>query len=246
MKALAAATTALALIGLFWACVLIIVITGQAQAVLGTVAEAQVNIDWLDWTKAATGVWTAIIATFALQNWRRQAHAKSKVDFLDLLTDAVHAYIEELSGPIEMTRYVQIAVDSFSEDGATGGARIDGAIAYIRSHGDEDGKRFFGYLERCNPHLAKIRSLVAKGQVLGFSDYQLCQSTCGSLISYHEKMLGLCSIIGQTSTNWTHPRIRNLLERVLEINAVEIKKGVELQSAAYLTFVKHCYAQVYR
>ncbi len=51
------------------------------------------KMDWMALTQGIAGIWMAVVATIALNTWRRQIKAKKHVDFLDELTDTVHVLV---------------------------------------------------------------------------------------------------------------------------------------------------------
>jgi hypothetical protein len=57
--------------------------------------DAIIHFNWLEVVKTLAPVLTAVIAFFALRNWKRQEKAKREAEFLDALIEAVHTYIAE-------------------------------------------------------------------------------------------------------------------------------------------------------
>jgi hypothetical protein len=67
----------------------------------------------IDWPGVA-GIYMAIIATIALNTWRKQIKAQKHVNFLDELTDTVHAFILSMSGPVTSLKFAKISIDAQS------------------------------------------------------------------------------------------------------------------------------------
>ena len=138
---------------------------------------------------------------------------------MDDLTNSVHEFIVSLAGAIEMVKYIKIGIESHA-----GMPDLDTeienpeAVAYIQRQGKEDSKRLYEYLKSCSPALARIRSLSAKGQVLGGSD----------------------------SLYWRNPKVQELLNKVIQLDPEEIKEGIEEQNAKFLAFVKENYETIYK
>jgi hypothetical protein len=213
-------------------------------------AEALVAIvswNWLEILKVATGLWTAVVAWLALQNWKRQSIAQRQAAFLDELTDAVHEFIDRLSAPLAVLRFVRVAVASYS-----GLPQLDQslkypeAVAYIEKEGGEDAKALREYLKLCSPTLSKIRSLVAKGQVFGFDGYSECQNSCRLIVWQYERIQAICGIIGRPSLNWRNPEVEKSLGSVLSIDPDEVKRQIDEEYVKFIEFVGRAYAAAYK
>jgi len=201
--------------------------------------------NWPEIVKCIASIWVAAVATLALKTWRRQSKAQKQIGFMDDLTDSVHEFIVSLSGPIEMVKYIKIGIESYARMPDLD-AEIDNpeAVAYIQKHGKEDSKRLYEYLKSCNPALIRIRSLSAKGQVLGLKNYIDCYSACSMLTWQHDRIQALCYMIGSDSLYWKNPKVQELLSKVIQLDPEEIKKGIEEQNAKFLAFVKENYEKI--
>jgi len=117
----------------------------------------------IDWPGVA-GIWMAIIATIALNTWRKQIKAQKHVNFLDELTDTVHAFILSMSAPVNSVKFAKIAIDAHSyvhRDSAD--KRNVGAIEFIKKEGKDTRESIQEQLESVRPILSKMKTLVAKG-----------------------------------------------------------------------------------
>lgn len=203
--------------------------------------------NWSEILKVAAACWTAIIATLALDNWKRQTKAQKQTEFLDELTDAVHEFINLIAAPTEMVRYIMFGVESYS-----GMPQLDKslknpeAVAYIQKQGVEDAKKLYEYLKPCTSVLAKIQSLVAKGQVFGFSKYSECQNSCSVMARQQERIQALCYMIGNPSHNWQNSKVQDTLASVLTISADNLKQQLQEQNVKFIVFVKDSYAAAYK
>jgi hypothetical protein len=201
--------------------------------------------NWAEIVKGIASIWVAVVATFALKTWKRQSKAQKQVDFMDDLTDSVHEFINSLAGPIEMVKYIKIGIESY-----VGMPDLDTeiknpeAVAYIQRQGKDDSKRLYEYLKACSPALTRIRSLSAKGQVLGLKNYKDCYNACSMLTRQHDRIQALCYMIGSDSLYWKNPKVQEFLSKVIQVDPEEIKKGVEEQNAKFLAFVKENYEKI--
>lgn len=181
--------------------------------------------NWAEIVKCILSIWVAAVATLALKTWKRQSKAQKQIDFIDDLTDSVHEFIDSLSGPIEMVKYIKIGIESY-----TGMPCLDNeidnpnAVAYIQKRGMEDSKRLSEYLKLCGHTLTRIRSLSVKGQVLGLKNYSDCYNACSMLTRQHDRIQALCYMIGSDSWYWKNPKVQDSLSKVIQLDPDEIKK----------------------
>lgn len=205
------------------------------------------EIDWAEIVKIIISVWVATVATLALSTWRRQSKAQRQTDLLDELTNSVHEFLDFMSTPTEMLHHIKIQIESHK---AARGLRPDvpfpEAIAYIEKHGKEDSGRLLEYLNSSSPALTKIRSLSAKGQVLGFRKYEKCQRACQILAWQHDKLQAVSVIIGSTSMNWQNPQVQKSLSTLMQIDPDEINSQLQAQNIEFLEFVSDNYKTIYK
>lgn len=200
-----------------------------------------------NWGEIVVSVWVATVATLALTTWKRQSKAQKQIDFIDELTDAVHEFINSMVAPAEMVKYIKIGIKSYANTPSID-TKIENseAVAYIREEGKEASKKLLEYLKPCSPSLAKIRSLSAKGQVLGLKNYAACQNACDMLTWQHDRIQPLCYLLGSPSLNWRNPEVQKLLSEVIQLDHEEINKELREQNVRFLTFVKGNYEKIYK
>lgn len=205
------------------------------------------EINWAEIVKIIISAWVAIVATVALSTWRRQSKAQRQSELLDELTNSVHEFIDLMSAPIQMLRHIEIEIESHK---ATIGLRTDvpypEVIAYIEKYGKEDSKRLLEYLNASAPALTKIRSLSTKGQVLGFTNYEICQKACQMLSKQHDKLQVVAVIIGSTSMYWQNSEVQKSLNMLMQIEPDEICSQLQAQNIEFLDFVKMNYEKIYK
>lgn len=206
-------------------------------------------ISW-DWSKiiqAVTSIWVAIVATWALTTWKLQSKAQKKSDFMDELTDTVHEFINLLGAPTQMVKYIKIAIECYeSLPHPDRNTENQGAIEYIMTDGKRESERLHELLEPCAHPLSKINSLVAKGQVFGFSDYGVCQVSCKMITAQYDRIQALCYMIGNETANWENPKIQETLSKVVALDENDIRDAINEFNSKFLTFVKKNYEMIYK
>ena len=148
------------------------------------------KIEWLNLIQTIAVIFTAYIAYAALHTWKHQAKAKKQTDFLDQLTDSVHEYIQTLSQPIEIVKSTHIGFESYNNLSGNLEHQHSNIIAYITDRGSEDAKELWEILNSASLLVAKIQTLVAKGQVYGFLNYDKCQNSIKMLMATSEATAG--------------------------------------------------------
>jgi len=203
--------------------------------------------NWAEVIKGIVSIWVAMIATLALETWKRQSKAQKQTDFMDEITKSVHEFIDLMAAPTEMVKYVKIGIESYAGlpelDQSLGNPE---AVAYIQKQGQEDAKRLYEYLKPCTQPLSKIRSLVAKGQVFGFKNYDECQNACAMITWQYERIQALCYIIGSGSLNWRNPEVQKSLSKVISLDSGDIEKQIKEQHVKFLIFIKDNYKAIYK
>lgn len=205
-------------------------------------------IRWPETISALAAVATAAIAFFALQTWRHQDKAKGKAEFLDTLIESAHTYIAEMSKPVTLFELAKIGMTSHAptwESGEQSDIEIKGAIAFIQSNGEYDGKLLLGALEAVQPSVIKLRSLAAKGQVFKFNGYAKCQDAVAMLTWQFDRIEASMAVIGSTTSNFDHPVVLKSLKSVMAINPDDIRKQFRDSNIALLEFASEAYKKIY-
>lgn len=147
-----------------------------------------------------------------------------------------------------MMRLSKIGMESHFENWAEGSEedrKVAGAIAYIQKRGEDHGKRLSAMLAETEPALVRLRSLSAKEQVFGFSDYKKCQDAVTVMTWHVGRMASSLSIIHSPTWNWEHPGVRDLLLKVMAIDADEMRTSIGQNNAVLLAFAKETYQRIY-
>lgn len=210
--------------------------------------NAVTSIDWLDVIKTLASLATLGIAYFALRNWQRQDRAKREAEFLDALIEAVHTYIVQMARPITLVRMSRIGMMSHLSlfDERDEAAKVaEGAIPYIKKDGEGDARRLTEALNEVRPGAIKLRSLGAKGQVFGFSDYAKCQQAVALLVWQFDRIEAFTNIIGWPTMNWENPEIQRTLQKVLTVSDDDIQKHIAENNIAVLDYARQTYARIY-
>ncbi|PKG85591.1 hypothetical protein CXF85_02010 [Colwellia sp. 75C3] len=203
------------------------------------------SIPWLTSIQTLAATFTAYVAFTALKTWKHQAKAQRKTDFLDQLTDSVHDYIQSLSLPIEQLKFIYIGFESHKNLQPNSDQQNSHIIEYINSRGANDGKQLLEALAKSSDKVAKIESLVARGQVYGFKNYNICQKSVMKLNLQQQSLQFFASVIGTPSLNWEHPKAIAALENILTINASTISESLKVNNVNFIDFVKENYEIVY-
>ena len=202
--------------------------------------------NWPEIIKGIVSIWVATVATIALKTWKRQSKAQKQADFMDELTESVHEFIDAIAAPCEMIKYVKIGIESHA-----GSPFLDKslenpeAVAYIQKHGKEDAKHLYEYLKPCAQPLSKIRSLVAKGQVLGFKNYNNCKNACRVIALQYDRIQIFYYFIGSPSLYWKNPEVQESLSKAISLDPCDIGKQIKEQNVIFLNFVKDTYKKIY-
>jgi hypothetical protein len=110
------------------------------------IIERARSIEWAEMLKVVAALWTAGIATYAVNTWRRQTKANRRVDFLSELLESIHGFIESIHPPIEMVRIVKIGIESHRGSPSDS---IDEPnphlFTYIQRNGERDAEKLYGY-----------------------------------------------------------------------------------------------------
>jgi hypothetical protein len=213
----------------------------------GNLLQIIAEWNWIEIIKIIISLGMVIIAWLALQTWKKKSKAQRQCDFMDEITNSAHEFIASMTDPTEIVKYIKIGIQShagaFDLDQSIKNAE---AVAYIQKHGQEDSKKLLEYLNVCKPSLIKLRSLAAKGQVLGLINYADCQNAVRMLTWQYERIQALCVIIGSPSLNWHNTEVQQTLGKVIQFDPDEIRKDIETYSVQLLTFVKNNYEEIFK
>ncbi len=206
-----------------------------------------ISIDWLKLLQTFAVLFTAFIAYGAINTWKRQAKAKKQTDFLDELTDTVHEYTQALSRPLEFLKFIYIGFESHRNlSPEPDNDKYPHIIAYIKSRGAEDSEKLWEHLKRGNDLVAKIESLVVRGQVYGFKNYGICHDSVKMLLWQHRRIQVVASMIGSPSLNWNHPKVIKGIENMLTVQPEDIEKHLKKYNINFIEFVDDNYKDIYK
>lgn len=206
------------------------------------------DVAWLELIKALAPIATAVIALLALRNWQRQDRAKRQAEFLDALIEAMHGYIVDMHKPVELLRMAKIGMASHVrnwEESETDDKALKGAIQYITSRGEQDGKRMTQALNAVEPSVIKLRSLMTKGQIFSFPGYAKCKNAVTLLTWHFDRLLSFNSMIESPTWNWEHPEVSGLLAKVMAIDPDDIRQSIEENDVAVIEFARDAYNRLY-
>jgi hypothetical protein len=200
-----------------------------------------------EWTKvipALTGIWTAVIATKALQTWRKQSRAAIQTKLLDDLIEAAHEFIDLMNAPIAMAEFVMVSIIAH-EPPDKPGDRFAGALEYIKKRGADDSKRLLAHIDKCRDSHKRLTSLNVKGQVLLIDNYNQGFNSV-TMIAHQMGMLeALAMMIDYQFLNWDNPVVRDTLEKIIAIDVNAIKNALQRSHIVLLAFATGAYARIY-
>lgn len=202
-------------------------------------------INWLAIIQGIAGIWVAIIATIALNTWKRQIKAHKHIEFLDELTDTIHNFILSMSEPITRLEFTKIGIDCYAgihnepED-----MKNPEAVAFIKERGKSTGDNIRECLTAVRTILSKMKSLVVKGQIFGIDNYSQCREACVMLEWSYNQIEYFFSIIGDQHLNWYNPEVQSALEKVLLVNPADIKNNLTQQNTNFLLFAKQAHTKI--
>lgn len=202
--------------------------------------------DWLQIAQTSAAIFVAYIAHSALNTWRQQLKATIRTDFLDKITDAVHAYIATLGAPVTVLRLSKIGIES-----QAGLPILDKslpnseAIAFIESNGKYYSDKILEHLENIREPVAKVRALAIKGQTLGFDKYNKCSEAVKILASQYDRLESFAVMIGSENMNWENPGIQKILDKILSIEPDDIGKDIQKYNVSFLEFISESYASTF-
>jgi len=170
---------------------------------------------------AVAGIWVAVIATLALRKWKYQTRAEKHIQFMDGLTDTVHEYIQAMEAPIEVLKYIEIAIEAHSKTATLKheDAKNAGVISYIVNNGKVDQTQLSEYLDKVRPIMSRMESLAVKGQVMGFKNYRQCYNACKMLAWSHGQIEAVAMLIGSEHLNWDNQKVQQTLDKVMTIKS---------------------------
>jgi hypothetical protein len=204
------------------------------------------GLPWLEIIKAMAPVATAIIAFFALKNWKRQDKAKRQADFLDQFTEAVHDFIGAMPTPVTRVEMIKIGMQShIPMEPKNSDPAVAGAIEYIERRGNEDANRLFEALNATRPAATRVRALTTKGNVFKFRDYDKCEKASAKLVWQFDIMEALAAFIGNPSWYWQNDEIIGHLKKLMVIDPNDIRQQFGINNSEIIAYVGETYSHIY-
>ena len=203
---------------------------------------------WFNITQVIVGIWVAIVATIALKTWKHQSKAEKQAHFLDELTNAVHEFIQRLSTAKQIVRFIKIGIDSYQGLDFELNKDIENpeAVAFIGKSGKIESEKLKDALITCSPSMLKIHSLVAKGQVFDFPDYEKCQEACRMITWQYERMEAFACMISNDTMNWKNVKVQEALTKVIALEPEDIDRHIREWKSSFLIFIRDTYKSIYK
>ena len=200
--------------------------------------------DWLKVAGALSQIGTLLIAAIALNTWKDQAKAKKQTDHLDELTDAVHEYIQTLAAPIQVLKFVRIGIESHLGDTSKYGSNAS-AIQYIERRGKEDSAELWRKLNEATASIARVKSLMARGQVYDLQEFSNGADSIRMLLWQHDRIQVVAAMIGNPNLNWEHPLVIGALKNALAVDPADIDAHLQKYDIEFIQFVQANYRRIY-
>jgi len=150
-----------------------------------------------------------------------------------------------MSAPVSSLKFAKIGIVAYSGTHyAPEDIKNSEVVVFIKERGKDTRKYIQDQLETVRPIVSKMKSLVAKGQILGIKNYSKCQNACNMLEWSFNQIEAFSSIVGKASLNWEHPTVQETLDKVMSIDPEEIEKNLVEQNSQYLLFAKQAYENI--
>jgi len=201
--------------------------------------------NWSAMLQGIGAIWIAIVATVALNQWKKQIKLQKQVDFVDLLTDEVHEFMLAASPVVSAIKYTKIGFESFSGTNREyKDIKHNGAISFIEKNGKEESEKMVKQIDHLRKKISKIRSLSTKGQMYGIHNYAQAKSSIEIIEHVYGQMEAFAYFIGNTHLNWLHPDVQNTLSAIAEMDEELISKNIAQQNLEYLKFAQGLYKKI--
>lgn len=210
---------------------------------------------------AFASVFLAITAWMGLRTWKQKSNAEQINHFLDQLLDEVHLLIQQIQPAISEYTAIKIYADnyeiqtfdlSFSQAGTYNriydfqifDSKYEKYTKYIITKGEEDRKTLSQALDKCKISVAKIESLIAKGQIYNLTDYYKCHNSIESIIWQYNKLQAVVFALSN-NLNFDDDEVKNAINSALSTDYKDINKDLGDYNVLLLGFAKDNYAKIY-
>lgn len=194
---------------------------------------------------AAASVVTAAVAIVALRGWRAQDRASREAAYLDATLDALHAFVVRLSRPVTIVQSAKIGMAAHIPVRPETTPEIAGAIAYIKSYGEQHGKMLFDALDEARDSHAHLKSLMVKGLLFGFPKYADCAKALQLVLWQLDRMDAFAATIRSPTRNFDHPEVVKAVEAALRLDRDAIDADLDTNGKAVLEFARDTYKRIY-
>ena len=203
------------------------------------------KLNWPAILQGVGAIWVALIATLALNQWKKQIKLQKQVDFVDQLTDEIHKFILASPPVVSAIKFTKIGFESYTDiDRKYKGIKNNGAISFIEQHGKEESVKLIGQIEGLRKTISKIRSLSSKGQMYNIKNYDNAKSAIKIIDHVYGQMEAFSYFIGNTNLNWEHPDVQNTLNKIVQMDEELISQNLAQQNIDYLKFAQSLYKRI--
>ncbi|CAC9552079.1 hypothetical protein [uncultured Gammaproteobacteria bacterium] len=207
------------------------------------------NILSWEWSKiiqSVASIITVVFAYRALTIWKLKAQANKKTEFIDVLIDEVHKFTTLVQPAIKDYKVIKMSVDNHN--------RIDKLVnnnpplpykTYITEAGAQDSDRLSTKLKECVNTMSKIRSLVVKGQIYDFIDYDKCQEASNLILHQYNRLAKVVFMINP-GLFLENPKVQESLFAALSQEPEDMENCLKEQNIKLLKFARKNYVKIYK
>lgn len=205
--------------------------------------------EWSKIIQSVASIITAVMAYKALTIWKQKVQANKKTEFIDTFIDEVHKFITLVQPAISNYKYIKMSMDTHNDTdklNPVNNKPPQTYETYITENGTQDGDSLSTLLKECVNTMSKIRSLVAKGQIYEFIDYDKCQNASNLILQQHDRLIAVVNMISNQSLYFENPEIQKTLAKVLSQEPEEMENHLKEQNILLLEFARKNYAKIYK
>lgn len=205
-----------------------------------------------EWSKiipSLASIITTVIAYKALTIWKQKAKANKKSEFIDTFIDEIHVFIVKIQPAIVSYKHIKMSVDIYNNTDKLNPINNKPPppyATYIIKKGTQDSNSLSILLKECVNTMSKIRSLVAKGQIYDFTDYDKCQNASNLILWQYDRLIAVVSMISNQSLFFENSTIQESIAKVLSPEPEDMEDYLKKQNILLLKFAKKNYAKIYK
>ncbi len=205
-----------------------------------------------DWAKIIQSIASAVTAVFAykaLTIWKQKSKANKKTEFIDTLIDEIHKFITLIQPAISRYKYIKMSTNNYDNIDKLNQISDNQPTpykTYITKKGAQDSNFLSIQLKECVSTRSKIYSLLAKGQIYDFIDYDKCQKASNSILQQYDILTAVVDVISNQGLYFENPKIQKYLTKVLSQESEDMERHINDKNILLLSFAKKNYEKIYK